>query len=129
MRKYIFTLFSSFFLLSLACTKTFKEPTTNVGIKEVPQVPQVPQVQEVYSKDSCYSIIKNRGTISFSLFATCIPPTAKYVEVIYDGDYMGYFLVNKPIYLQAYQGQVKIILMYCTDIGKSLGIRNQFLLK
>jgi hypothetical protein len=124
MRKYIFTLFSSFFLLSLACNKTLKEPTTNLGVKEEKQV-----LQEVYSKDSCYSIVKNRDTISFSLVATCIPPTAKYAEVIYDGDYMGYYPVNKPIYLQAYHGQVKIILMYCTDIGKSLNIRNQFLLK
>lgn len=123
MQKYIFILVSSFFLLSLACNKILNEFTSSLKVKEEAQV------LEVYSKDSCYSIVKSRDTISFSVVATCIPPTAKYVEVIYDGDYMGYFLVKKPIHLQAYDGQAKIILRYCTDIGKSLGISDQFLLK
>jgi hypothetical protein len=123
MRKYLFILFSSFFFLNLSCTKTQKGLNPNLEVKEEKEP------QEVYSKESCYNLVKNRDTISFSLTASCIPATAKYVEVIYDSDYYGYFLVNKPIYLPMFPGQIKLIVFFSNELGKTLGIRNQFLIK
>lgn len=118
MKKTIF--FSLFILLAIITCVILYKGSSNTEIK-------VEKQEEIYSKDTCYSLVKNRDTFSITL--KCIPANAKYVEVIFDSDYFGYFPVHKPIFLPMYTGQKKLIVFFANDIGKGLGIRNDYLLK
>ena len=99
--KWFFIAILSVILFSCGCTTVTQN---NYNIKDTPEV--------FYSESAT--------DISLNLKPTIIPITAKYVEVILNTTYMGYFPVKQTIYLPKFKGSKKITLMFNDAAGKKI---------
>jgi uncharacterized lipoprotein YmbA len=61
-----------------------------------------------------YSFVESATDIAFTIKPSAIPLKAKYVEVVFDKKYLGYFPVNQTIYLPKFTGSKRMTLIFST---------------
>jgi hypothetical protein len=71
---------------------------------------------------------KDNTTLSMSIGDSMAPFESMYMEVVFDGTYLGFFPIRQEVFLPNFKGRKQVILIFSDSNGESMGITKSYVL-
>jgi hypothetical protein len=71
---------------------------------------------------------KDNTTLSLSIGNSTAPFESMYMEVLFDGAYLGFFPIRQEVFIPDFKGRKQVILIFSDSNGENMGITRSYML-